>query len=315
MKKAISTALCVTLLLSTLSFSSCNTGANTIGAQADNVLRVANWDEYIDEGGEDSYVENSRPLYEEFEDWYFQQTGKTVKVEYVTLQDNETMYNKIKMGDRYDLLCPSEYMIMKLAAEGYLQKFPSSFYDTSIETNYYAKNVSSYIKGIFDDGKLNDGSSWSEYAAGYMWGSTGFVFNPEKINRNVMKSWNALSATECNRKITAKDNVRDSYFMGLGMYYEDELLSLKSSYEDGFVSREIYRATLSEKMNDTSLETMNKVKKHLENMRGNLYGLETDEGKMDVIMGRLDASFQWSGDAVYIIDEAESNSDKNNPYC
>lgn len=313
MKKAISTALCVTLLLSTLSFSACNTGANTIGTQADNVLRVANWDEYIDEGGEDSYVENSRPLYEEFEDWYFQQTGKTVKVEYVTLQDNETMYNKIKMGDRYDLLCPSEYMIMKLAAEGYLQKFPSSFYDTSIETNYYAKNVSSYIKGIFDDGKLNDGSSWSEYAAGYMWGSTGFVFNPEKIDRNVMKSWNALSATECNRKITAKDNVRDSYFMGLGMYYEDELLSLKSSYEDGFVSREIYRATLSEKMNDTSLETMNKVKKHLENMRGNLYGLETDEGKMDVIMGRLDASFQWSGDAVYIIDEAESNSDKNNP--
>jgi len=42
-------------------------------------------------------------------------------------------------------------------------------------------------------------------------------------------------------------------------------------------------------------------------MRKNLYGLETDEGKLEVIAGRLDASYQWSGDAVFIIDEAEVN--------
>ena len=59
-------------------------------------------------------------------------------------------------------------------------------------------------------------------------------------------------------------------------------------------------------MNDTSQETMNAVKRKLEAMRKNLYGLETDEGKNEVIAGRLDASFQWSGDAVYILDEAEA---------
>ena len=51
-------------------------------------------------------------------------------------------------------------------------------------------------------------------------------------------------------------------------------------------------------------------KKELEKARTNLYGLETDEAKMDMIMGRIDASYQWSGDAVFILDEAEA-ADEN----
>lgn len=116
-----------------------------------------------------------------------------------------------------------------------------------------------------------------------------------------MKSWYCLTSKECERKITAKDNTRDSYFMGLGMYYEDYLLGLDPDSET-------YTDDLFTKMNDTSKETMNEVKKLLENARKNLYGLETDEGKNDLISGRLDASYQWSGDAVYILDEAESES-------
>lgn len=310
MKKLLSRALILCLAFSSLPLPSCSQSQSSGNKQA-NVLRIASWDEYIDEGGEDSYNPSSSALYKEFEVWYKAQTGKDITVEYITLQDNETMYNKIKMGDQYDLLCPSEYMIMKLAAEGLIQKYPESFFDTNIENNYYAKNVSPYIKEVFENGKLNDGSNWSEYAAGYMWGSTGFVFNPDKIPSETMKSWNALTSPLCERKITAKDNVRDSYFMGLGMYYEQELLALKTQYESGEVSRETYKKILNEKMNDTSIETMNGVKKKLETMRSNLYGLETDEGKLDVIMGRLDASFQWSGDAVYIIDEAEINSEND----
>ena len=38
----------------------------------ENVLRIASWDEYIDEGGEDSYAEGSAPMYEEFVAWYKQ---------------------------------------------------------------------------------------------------------------------------------------------------------------------------------------------------------------------------------------------------
>jgi spermidine/putrescine transport system substrate-binding protein len=88
--------------------------------------------------------------------------------------------------------------------------------------------------------------------------------------------------------------------MGLGMYYEKELLALDPTNPN-------YATTLSEKMNDVSVETMAEVKELLVKARRNLYGLETDEGKTDVAAGRLDASYQWSGDAVYIMDMAEEN--------
>lgn len=314
MKKRVSLILALCCLSSSLILPSCN--IQTTNKSKEGILRVASWDEYIDMGGEDSYYdENSRPLYEEFEDWYFENYHQKITVEYIPMQDNETMYNKIKMGDYYDLLCPSEYMIMKLATEGYIQTLPDSFYDTTNPLNYYANNLSPYIKEVFDNGKMEDGTPWSSYAAGYMWGSTGFVYNPEKIgnsaeeSRMIMQSWNALASPACKRKITAKDNVRDSYFMGLGMYYEEQLLALKQQFESGDVTRETYRTQLEDLMNDTKPDTMLGVKKCLETMRKNLYGLETDEGKLDVIRGHLDASFQWSGDAVYILDQAEEVSD------
>ncbi len=310
MKKKLSITLSLLLLLSCIGMSACK--GDSVATRKEGVLRVASWDEYIDMGGEDSYYSaDSRPLYEEFEDWYKEKYGKTIKVEYVALQDNETMYGKIKMGDHYDLLCPSEYMIMKLAAEDKLQAFPQSFFNKNEQEepyNYYIRNVSPYIQEeIFEKGKLQSGESWADYAAGYMWGSTGFVFNPERIPSEIMTSWKCVTSKECARKITAKDNVRDSYFMGLGMYYEDTLLALKTDYLQGKINKEEYKKELSRCMNDTSQDTMGKVKKHLETMRKNLYGLETDEGKLEVISGRLDATYQWSGDAVYILDEAEAN--------
>jgi spermidine/putrescine transport system substrate-binding protein len=309
MKKRLSYLLALCISFSTLTLSACTDSG--LGKRGENVLRVASWDEYICEGGEDSYVENSRPLYEEFEDWYFEQTGQEITVEYVPLQDNETMYNKIKMGDDYDLLCPSEYMIMKLAKEGKLQKFPEEFFDTSVETNYYAQNVSPYIKGVFDGLRIDEQSTLTNYAAGYMWGTTGFVFNRNEIDPAIMTDWNAFTSSACARKITAKDNVRDSYFVGLGLYYQDELNALRADLENGDISLSDYQATLSRMMNDTSEKTMNAVKKKLITMRKNVYGLETDEGKLDVAYGRLDASYQWSGDAVYILDVADEREDES----
>ena len=127
MKRHLSLALTSLLLLSTINLSACTNSTST-QTRDENVLRIASWDEYIDMGGEDSYYSaDSRPLYEEFEDWYKATYGKTIKVEYVALQDNETMYSKIKMGDTYDLLCPSEYMIMKLATQKkipFFKKYP-----------------------------------------------------------------------------------------------------------------------------------------------------------------------------------------------
>ena len=277
MKKFISLALVSALSATSLAaLASCK--------KADVTLRVASWAEYIDEGEGDN-----KSMIENFEKWYEEQTGKSIKVEYIELDDNETMYNKITLGETYDLLCPSEYMIMKLQSEDKLEKYPESFFDTSVETNYYAKNVSPFIKSTFEKGKMKDGvSKWSEYAAGYMWGTTGFVVNPEYAEE--AKSWNVVK--NHGKKATAKNNVRDSYFMGLGMYYENNADKTK---------------TLAEMMNDTSVNTMNAVKELLKAVKTGGVRFETDDAKEAVIAGEYDVSYQWSGDAVYIMDEAEEN--------
>ncbi len=307
-KKRIVPFLLIALLTaSSLPLTSCSQ------AQTGNVLRIASWDEYIDEG-----EDGSKAMYEEFEDWYLETYGEKITVEYLTLQDNETMYNKIKMGDSYDLLCPSEYMIMKLAAEDLLQKLPESFFEENDPHNYYIQNVSPYISDVFhsEQMKLGD-SAMAEYAAGYMWGTTGFVFNSERVSREDVKSWNVFLNDKYSRKITAKDNVRDSYFAGLGMYYEAELLQLKDDLLNGKITQTDYKQALFQKMNDSTV--MGDVKELLTKMRRNLYGLETDEGKLDVITGRFDVSYQWSGDAVYILDCGEDDEITDEPvaleYC
>ena len=304
MRKKISLTLATLLFVSAFSFTACDNGNDTF------TLRVGSWDEYIDEGGDDSWAEGSSPLYEEFETWYFNTYNKKVKVEYVALQDNETMYNKIEMGDKYDLLCPSEYMMMKLAAEGKLEAYPDEFYNPDVEHNYYAQNVSPYIDngvdGIFNVGKTADGKAWRDYAAGYMWGSTGFIINPHNgVTREDASSWKIFQSEKYYRKITAKDNVRDSYFAGLGILFEDELLAAKNRLIRGEISLQEYQTLLSDTMNKTDTVTMNTVRDELIKMRQNLYGLETDEGKMDIITGKFDVSYQWSGDAVYVLDKAE----------
>jgi spermidine/putrescine transport system substrate-binding protein len=58
-------------------------------------------------------------------------------------------------------------------------------------------------------------------------------------------------------------------------------------------------------MNDTNPDTMDAVKQKLMSMTNNLYGFETDEGKSKIIAGDITVNFQWSGDAVYIMDVAE----------
>lgn len=320
MKKKLSTALAVCLLLSSASFSACSIPG--LDGLNNNVLRVASWDEYIDMGGEDVYDEefmtwyqetfdidltNAQPLYEEFLGWYHENykdhpdyQSDFAGVQYVALQDNETMYNKIKMGDKYDLLCPSEYMAIKLKNEGRLQAYNTQmFLDPSLPLNYYAQNVSPYVDSVVS----NPNVDLRDYLAGYMWGTTGFVFNPDKINPEIMKSWKCMTSAECSRRITAKDNARDSYFMGLGMYFEDKIKAENPTTDQ-----------LYQWMNDTSPSTVDGVRTQLQKMRKNVYGLETDEAKTDMIMGWLDASYQWSGDAVFILDEAEAESDLSLQY-
>ena len=272
-------------------------------------LRVCNWEEYIDQGDWDEdevidlesgdiFGENS--MVDDFEQWYYETYGTRVNVEYSTFGTNEDLYNMLTIGDVYDLVCPSEYMIMKLMADDYVQPLSDEFFDPSIETNYYIKGVSPYIRNIFETHDIN-GVTWDRCAAGYMWGITGFVYNPDVVSEEDASTWKLVENPAYARQLTMKDNVRDSYFAAVGALKSDLLTSAE------FTGRSDYAQALQAEMNDVSPETIDMAQDYLQRVKDNLYSFETDSGKADMITGKVVANYQWSGDAIYAMDQAEED--------
>ena len=271
------------------------------------ILRVCNWEEYIDTGDWDEAIEldsgeikGENSIVKDFEDWYYQIYGKKVVVEYSTVGTNEELYNMLTLGDEYDLICPSEYMIMKLMAEGWLEPFSEQFFDKNVTENYYTRGVSPFIRSTFDENTIN-GEAWSRYAAGYMWGITGIVYNPEEVTEEEASTWKIISNDKFKRQITIKDNVRDSMFAAVGAIKSDKLLS------SSFLNAADYKERLSAEMNDTSEETIEQIQEYLQAVKDNAYSFETDSAKADMITGKVVAGYQWSGDAVYTMDQAEKD--------
>lgn len=60
-------------------------------------------------------------------------------------------------------------------------------------------------------------------------------------------------------------------------------------------------------MNDTDKATIDRAEEQLKKIRANVYSFETDSGKADMISGKVLANLQWSGDAVYAMDQAEED--------
>ncbi len=272
-------------------------------------LRVCNWEEYIDEGGwgddevidlESQDIFGASSLVKDFQDWYYETYGKKVVVEYSTFGTNEELYSQLTLGDTFDLICPSDYMIMKLMKEGMLEPLSDSFYSTADVNDYYINGVSPYIEGVFRDNEIN-GEPWSKYAAGYMWGTTGIVYNPEAVSEKDASTWSILSNRDYFRQVTIKDNVRDAYFPTLAILNADKLTDKE------FLAQEDYREQLAAIMNDVSPDMIDEAEAKLKDIRGNVYSFETDSGKSDMVTGKVVANLQWSGDAVYAMDQAEED--------
>ena len=256
--------------------------ATTLADEPTITLRVCNCEDYIDE-----------EVCSDFEE-YMASKGKTVKVEYSTYGINENLYNDLKIakGYLYDVICTSDYMIEKMAIEGMLKKITLS------DAN---ETVSPYIQEIFNE-KITwgNGDKLGDYAVPYMWGTLGLVYNPEIVKEEDMKSWLSLWNSEYKNKSTIKDSVRDSYFIGIADAYYEELTALDKNASD-------YNSRLTEIFGNVSDDAINKVQISLSTLKDNIFGFEVDSGKNDMVTGKISINFAWSGDAVYAIDEAESD--------
>ncbi|MCR5279500.1 MAG: extracellular solute-binding protein [Lachnospiraceae bacterium] len=300
------------LLAGTVLFSAFLTDSIKAFAKTDDkviTLRVCNWEEYMDLGDwdeeetidlESGDIYGERPLYEEFEDWYFENYGVKVKVEYSCFGTNEELYNMLTLGDVYDLVCPSEYMVMKLMAEDAVVPYSQNFFDERNALNYYIRNLSPFIRKTLTENKIG-GRTWASCMASYMWGITGILYNPEEVTREEASTWDILTNPKFFRQVTIKDNVRDAYFPAVAVLKGDLLTS------EVFTSFADYHERLAAEMNDTSQETIDAVQEYLQKVKNNAYSFETDSGKSDMITGKVLANLQWSGDAVYAMDQAEED--------
>lgn len=305
MKKFFACALAVCLMLG---FGGVFSAAGTASAADDDTLYVHNWEDYIDE----DYCLNSSET--SFTAWYKAKTGKDVNLVYSTFGTNEIMYNDIKTGKgSYDLVCPSDYMIEKMMRENMLRKLDAQSLST------YNENVSPLFRDTFEGITVGE-STMAEYAIGYMWGTMGFVYNPENVTEADMRTWAGLWNVLYKNKVTIKDSVRDSYFGAVGMIYRDELNALNEEYAEVLADEHPlsharypeYKVKLTELFNRTDDDTLASAENALRQLKSILYGFEVDSGKNDMIAGKFDINFAWSGDAVYSMDYAEYGEEDEN---
>ena len=251
----------------------------TVGCAGDDarksILKVYNWADYIDE-----------ELLTEFQDWYYEQTGEEVEVVYQLFDINEIMLAKIERGkEDFDVACPSEYIIERMLKNNLLLPINKDFGATP----NYLGNVSPFIHDVFEkiDG---NGKNANDYAVGYMWGTTGFLFNPKYVTREEASTWSSLWNAKFDKKLLIKDAFRDVY-SPLLIYANQERIR----------SGEI---TMDELMHDSTDESIAVVEALLKQAKPYVAGWEADFGKEIMTKEKAWLNLSWSGDAVWAIEEA-----------
>lgn len=249
-------------------------------ADRNEVLKVYNWSTYIAEG-----------VVEDFEQWYKEQTGETVKVTYMTFDVNEAMLSKIEKGhEDYDVVCPSDYIIERMLNSGLLLPLDFDALAATGTPDYISANVSPYIRSVFST--INPNVDAGKYAVPYMWGTTGIIYNTAYVTRKEASTWDVIRNPKFAGRILLKDAPRDVYCPVLIYLKQAELKSGKVILED--------------LMHDSSAESLAAVQAYLMQCRDGVAGFEADLGKEQMTKGRVCVSLNWSGDAVWAIEEAAS---------
>jgi len=239
------------------------------------ILKIYNWADYIDED-----------LLTEFPIWYKEQTGEDVKIVYQVFDMPEVMYTKIAMGkEDFDLSCPTQYVIEKMLKNDLLLPIISDFG----KTPNYLGNLSPFLRERMDAFSV-PGKKAVDYMIPYMWGTSGILYNTDKITKEEVQSWACMWDPKNQGKILMKDHYWDVYNMAATYGYYQDIVSGKRSRYD--VS------------NDHTDEDIDMVEKQLKLLRPNLAGWEADFGKEMMTKGEVFMNYAWSGDAVWAIDEA-----------
>ena len=149
-------------------------------------LKVYNWGEYIDED-----------VITQFED----ETG--ISVIYDVFETNEEMYPVVEAGGvKYDVVCPSDYMIQRMIDNNILAELD---YDNIPNADQIGDPYWKMSQGFDPDNK---------YSVPYCWGTVGILYNKTMVEEPV-DSWSILWDEKYADSILMQDSVRDAFMVAL----------------------------------------------------------------------------------------------------
>lgn len=333
------------LLLSPI-FLAMSSGLTSCGdSPADKVtLKIINSEDYIFIDEED----RSNDMVEQFKRYVISlvdageldEKYRHVEVVYDTSDTNETLYSELQTGKSdYDLINVSDYMAQKMVSEGLVvpllqegetreEKIPNYMDYASESLRSRLDNISAPIYSKWVDDPLNPGEKvhpyarLEDYAVGYMWGTLGILFNPEynafnafdpaDVISDMHYSFSALWNTSYKGSISIKNSMRDTFAAGLMSAYEEDFAELKASLDSGAIDVETYMSEYAKVFNGENEKSfdivVNNVQNSLNVLKNNIFGLEVDSGKQDIVTGKIGINLAWSGDAVYSMDQAEDGN-------
>lgn len=174
-------AMLLTLGMAISLLAGCGSGEGEYKPGENGVVKVYNWGDYID----DDVI-----------DMFEKETG--IQVYYDLFENNEEMYTIIEAGGVvYDCVCPSDYMIAKMIANGLLQEIDRDQVPniSNIGTAHMEQAAA------FDPGNL--------YAVPYTYGTLGIMYNTTMVEE-IPSSWEALWDEQYAQSIVMYESVRDS---------------------------------------------------------------------------------------------------------
>lgn len=251
---------------------------NANALDREHTLKIYNWADYIDEA-----------LLDEFKVWYHEQTGEEVDIIYQLFDINEVMLAKIETGhEDFDVVCPSEYIIDRMLAKNLILPLDRNYGSTPDYTRLVSPFMNNMIAHFDKPGKKA-----SDYTVPYMWGTTGWLYNPQYVSDEEVDTWALLWDSTYVNRILVKDAVHDvSGAMLIYAHYQDIL--------DGKVTR----AQLINDSSDEAIATVESMMKEAKTL-GTIAGWEVDFGKEMMAKGKIWLDLSWSGDAQWAIDQAE----------
>ena len=189
----------LSLLIALIMILPCIASLSGCNSNYDVVLNVYNWGEYISDGSFESLDVNTA-----FEDWYYQEYGVRVKVNYDTYDSNESLRAKLEAGSAsYDVIIPSDYMIDYFIA-----------HDMLLELNFdnipnFEKNIPEQFRNLFYDPE-------NKFTVPYTYGMVGIVYDTNIVDEADIGSWDLMWNPDYAKQILQFDNSRDAF--GTAMY-------------------------------------------------------------------------------------------------